>query len=1768
MTAIPTKSFLMQKLIIALSFFAVLTSILRAEITGEIQSLSVTNSSNVLYASDANNAGILYDRNAIRVESISQFTQNGATPSYDFQFRYQLIDESGTVVPLKVGGGVADYVSVVRIISGSTGPLTDSASLVPSVQLVRGETYRVTISLWEKENGMLIPFEDTGVSLPESPGRQWVHFTHLVSGDVPYNVLPLVSSVSWEQPWAIGGSDTQDSFELATSWNAYRYDDFGQPVANDDITFRLSVELRRTSDDSLVPLEQSSFDVVESMSSYIAEIPNTIPSRARVVGKTTTLSLKPQVQLASSSEAYYAIVKIGHFETPGAGFPVVNSVAAEVASEQLMHFNGVIRFGDAAGNFGSIAIPAPQAVVPGVDGLPVIGLRIDGQSGMLPGFPGATFGSGSPLSVTLEDDGDAVLSGGSVNVVEPAEEFAEAGDLRYELQNVALTPGGATADIGLLLPAGLGWTSDPELTRIWESELVFTGHSLTSEFGLSGGSLSLPNFVGWFSEESKPVWFEVSQVDWNVAQSSLNLTTTGEVEFVRGAELTDLLNDGDLPLTDRTKRSNDHVFQVIDGVSASVLIDADSVGTALMTADFTFVSGVFRTHFPYDALLSWNGNGLLKVVQDEVDTSLSVLNSPAALTNVQYAQDCDDIACLGAQLPKKALNFSGGGEPFRFTKTGGISGVGSLASSEKLQWGKIELLNKFAHETSEFGACALHVPGGFSRRIPGIPSGELPASILHAGHDPADGSLVRPGTVDFENGRGNYAGLNFRTTGGGFTGTSVLAGSSAGPYDLSSRCQYIARFAGITGIHEATTGTFPESALLAGYPVQFDDFGIQLIHSEVTDSRTKGELSLPQPAGFSVAYDKMFFTCLGSPSALEIDPAETDADKVLSYWQADFRAKVVSFVPLAGGACDPSSVRLSVAVEAWSSEIPEPLFGTLGFLPNGQIMTGADEETEPAIDSRLTLPPTISIDGPGEERWAASTVGGAYFNHAVAAPNEVGWLNIAAKLDLPFFEDSPVHLHTRCRKNDENQIVYVMGGFRDPNESFSISGENYFTQEPFDTGHRGYALGVSLAEYREGLGGDDGSFQMRAQTRWLDVIDLDYTMKWEPGTRTFSKYKDTKASKFFILSLDHRCNRLTPENADLDFGASAGLQKLSLTELASGQVSELFDVLQDEINEEVFTNGRAAIEELLEPTMRGLFARPVQDRLDAKADDVLAILLADWNAGSKEFNDPINKGALLAVLNQSDLAGAYQDIAGASAEAAGLLKEVKDRLIQARMHIEDFREYSKPGPGNKFDSIATTAKRLAGKASDKLDNPAYAEDVEALIESIKPVLLELDKLAEKAEDTCDDLINALDGNGTLATELKEALSEAQAELDSAVDGVAGELNGLLKPLRPGIDDFASASEQAELREKLRNAMADQFFSTSATATVQNILKQRVYDLEQRMRLVVDGVFEQADEAARELIKSVLGGVDEKLAAFLGDAAGVMAGAEVKGKAHIRGESLTDLRLDLKVELNVSDKMKAHVFVEIKELNSENTPGACLPKGMMGTEVTMGAEEVALEWVFPDTSASFNTKFQFDSEGKLTGLGGALEILGEIGFGEQLVINEMGCAVMIGEEEFYISAEVSLTASGVTGKGGVFFGKTCTLDPFFWDPTIEAALGEPSFTGAYAYGEAHIPLNQILGIPSSCLLNLTAGAGQGYGLFAEGPTAIGKIFYALHGEVLCILSVTGEVSLVGAVNVGQLKPTLVGQGVLKGELGYCPLCVSIEKTLTLKFKDNKLSYDLK
>jgi hypothetical protein len=286
----------------------------------------------------------------------------------------------------------------------------------------------------------------------------------------------------------------------------------------------------------------------------------------------------------------------------------------------------------------------------------------------------------------------------------------------------------------------------------------------------------------------------------------------------------------------------------------------------------------------------------------------------------------------------------------------------------------------------------------------------------------------------------------------------------------------------------------------------------------------------------------------------------------------------------------------------------------------------------------------------------------------------------------------------------------------------------------------------------------------------------------------------------------------------------------------------------------------------------------------------------------------------------------------------------------------------------------------------------------------------------------------------------------------------------------------------------------------------------------------------------------------------------MGAGQIEGYAHIRNDALNELRLDGKFQWKVPDEMEFNAFLVIKDLNS-SLPGGCGIDAESLPEVTLGTTDFGLGMLGSDIRADISTKFAFAQDGdslKLIGMGGSFEMTeGEVGF-ESFAIDEFYAAVAFGLLENYLSANIHCTFTSYEVEGGIFLGKACSLDPFSWDPDVQAVLGDPPFLGIYVYGEGWMPI-----VDYGCLFRVKAGVGAGIFYFVDGPVG-GKIFLGADGEALCVVNVSGEVTLVGVKDGEDMR--MNGKGKISGRAGSCPFCVKFSKTVTISYDNGDWDAD--
>ena len=503
--------------------------------------------------------------------------------------------------------------------------------------------------------------------------------------------------------------------------------------------------------------------------------------------------------------------------------------------------------------------------------------------------------------------------------------------------------------------------------------------------------------------------------------------------------------------------------------------------------------------------------------------------------------------------------------------------------------------------------------------------------------------------------------------------------------------------------------------------------------------------------------------------------------------------------------------------------------------------------------------------------------------------------------------------------------------------------------------------------------------------------------------------------------------------------------------------------------------------------------------------------------------------------------------------------------------------------------------------------PALEPLVDAILsgadEKLNAILADISPTLDRVGETLGEIRNVLDHmRGRLAdgeeifNHFNEIIDEALMPLDE-ISAMMASLETATyewiqdQAISAGIDldvplnvyvgysiftEFSADDLAVHLRLELRDALLASEFMHQ----IQYALRQQVYDLELAMRSAVDSVFEEINRVIKDLIKESLGPLDDAIAGLVGSINEFTGAGGVDGYAHVQGDSLKRLRIDANWQMKVPDDLEFHAYVEILCYDSGDdfAPSACLAPGEKAMEVRIGVDDVALGWISPDLRASIGLKFSMNTTGTVypKGIAGYFIMTGALDF-QSFTLKELNATVgftidpNLGDgvdgREAYLGASIRMGISGYEAAGAFFIGRTCSLDPLLViDKDVAELLGSPPFTGGYVYGEVWVPVSEVvLGIPASCFFNISAGVGAGAFYFVEGPTFGGKMLLGVSGEALCVVSIKGEVRLVGLMQGGELR--MRGKGSLTGKAGWCPFCLKFKKSATVTYQGGSWDVDL-
>jgi hypothetical protein len=816
---------------------------------------------------------------------------------------------------------------------------------------------------------------------------------------------------------------------------------------------------------------------------------------------------------------------------------------------------------------------------------------------------------------------------------------------------------------------------------------------------------------------------------------------------------------------------------------------------------------------------------------------------------------------------------------------------------------------------------------------------------------------------------------------------------------------------------------------------------------------------------------------------------------------------------------------------------------------------------------------------------------GQNWNHKKSdnVDGEQGFWNLGGRLKVSYFESPEIHFQTTANEIPapadqlkpspwQNSIINLANGAW----KTDVSSSSYFSTAVYhDTWNRGLpypasvgGTGQSLKEYST-----LPAYMPVTRQKWLGgAIKFEYKLIWNSSTRSFTSMEASEsqadanlAQQMVILKIDHRLPYLSAKRAELTFGATySGMPKINLANMVLNEIDDATGVLKAATQagcKPIFKSlddGLNSLAKMLNDQLKEYFTEALSPLVDGVTNSLYSNLAGAWNSNPTQPQWDAQVDILLNAKfgPQQELRSGLQNALQKANQVGSQIDRIKTLLNKthdALNVLDSFFSTNDPdgdNPAHEIRLARNLAKQLIIVLSNEIGgtlgsivgsagiDKQIGDLIDPLIKDAQPTLLDLKAVLSQLTGIIQHVQDALDETGDFGKEMIAIVNAGQGELDTLSSGVKTEMTQFLKSFHPGVaggKNFTAFSA-TEIKLKITNAIYDRFFGTTLLTKIQVALKQRLQDVEVAIRSGLDSVFAEVNKLVKKTISGLLSEVDDTINGVIGSFADYLGSGSVQGYATFNGDALRKLRLDGRFEFKVPTAVHIEAFLEINQYTSKDTPPGCatVNDGESLTEVIMGAKNVPTDFLSPGVKMNLDAKFSFKTVGGVInpeGMGGGIAMAqGPIDF-EAFKITKLAVGIAFGHEENYFSAGLGMEMSGYGANGGVFFGRTCTLDPILlWDSFAAKALGVPhnSFTGIYVYGEIHIPVSEVLlGIPATCFFEISADAGVGFFVFAEGPTFGARMALGVEGHVACILGISGRVDLLGGKFGGQTK--LTGKG---------------------------------
>jgi hypothetical protein len=1734
-------------------------------------------------------------------------TCTGISSATTLRVRLSLVDENENVVPLVAGTEIATPATWSVPLLNTEDATANQAftfAIDPNAKLEPDRRYRVRAELQEYVQiggpGGVWRWISLIYTAAYSSERTYYHFTNTAGTDAAWNALARIESVSIARDWRVQTSTTSafQSFRVVTDTRFLRFDDPGAATPTSHsmaFQFRMSLQDDLGNSQALTEPGPTGHTWSENLATWQGT-----KEPVNMLRSNLFLYLKPQGQLDPVNRLYSLTLEV--WAEPAPGLEPVMITQRSTVPARLLDFNGTLRFGSSFTTtmLSAVATATPPTQNPTYISKEMALHKVSVTAG------GATY-SGDlgtrtlrllPSGIATYNDATALTLANEAGATTRSQ-LSHTG-VSYQLGgSLTLDANGARGEILIdPLPAGMGVSQSstpPTGTDPWGASLlsalpqvagVYLNASLVP---MNAVTWSYPAGV-WVMEETKPVAVRSTAITWVPGSGRFDLTTDGQVhhpETIMRQKLAAAPTA--IPLKYRERRSNNDAWLLATSVVASPLKPCIHGSSALSfqpgsdataTMVFNLGAGTFKSHFPEATITTTAASGnRINVQLGMVTPDTSFLDGVTVLT--EYLRT--DPNAPPASYHSVTLIPTGATERMNFTPTGGLRAACGTGG-HPLRWGLLDD-GRHAFATDPFQQAVFYMPGTF------YPQGNLATGGDDRFHQqcPVNIHLVgqvgnstwnfnqmeRPGTTAYNTNSlsADYAGVNLRVASeaSGISAQSVICGTTTPPYPLKTACRYYVRRSGVTGIHDALGG--PTGVSLFRFETLLTSYGFSFRDSRVTHSVTNGELVVPYPSQFNLPVEDLVFSTDGTPAG---GRPVLSGPLTLAYWQTEVTPLGLEFRRTNVNDLAAGVMVIEAAVSLPSLGSGTFLYGSLGFHHQGGLVRAADNI--PGLTSRLRAPNQIAFNGPakpgGYERYRLTPVCDVYLNHHEGGNAGDGFLNLAGMLDVAFFQDIQVHLQASSNSatTEEVAMLHLTGGWTagtDPNKN------SFFNDPDFDPANLGRPSAVTLANYRTGA-----SYRPRAKRTWLDSVKFDYPLVWDNVTRQFTTPDDyTNPVDLMVLSARHQLESLSAEQASLRFGAKYdGIPQISVGNLlvntlddATGAISALDNVLNKTVGGALWAASDAAAG-LLNESFDKMLGPVVEDALSGGINTAVLNPLA-VNGGGGALRPEAQWDENLTALS-STAGWVHTEVTKAGSLPAGVNTRITTE-VQASIDeiIAGLDVFIGPGglletdSGGNFvfgaavvfaliDEVASEdVKNLLGIVPGGNAETALAQQTTRALDKYVPALRTARSRLEMIRSRLEEIRSLFNPNQMFARVMAERFDALETEWDDSDPAKLGTVlaNDLKQHLRTRYagnpQAFALPENRAETSAFLIRRIRDRLATAALASHLQSHFRQQFQDVQNAIDQTVGSVFASYKRCIRDLVAEVTSGLDDTLAGLAGDLNGTVQAASVEGHAVIRGDTLNHLRLDATLSLTLDEPMVFKGYLEISQLAANSGYGNA-------REIRIGATDVPIEIM--ESTANFDVELRIvlDAASNLPkGLGGKIEMMsGRLTF-EGFVITEFGAAVMFGVDENFLAAKLGMEFSSFRVMGGLFIGHSNTPDPLeMVDPEVASMLDpERSITGIYVYGEVYMPIVDL-----GCFFRVSAGLGLGAFYFTEGPTYGGKIKAAVDGEALCVVSVSGEVVLIGVkTDIIRFK----GRGKVKGTIGWCPFCADFKQQVEFTYDKN-------